>query len=77
MTTLFNSTDFVKPTNPRFGQGILATRPTYHVEHSAADATWWSIESARMERARGWDARIDRMANEAAALDALTRGLTF
>ena len=72
MTILFDATRPVKTTRParRFGAGILATRPVYTSDHTAADEAWWAAESARLE-----DARFDWMAAETAALDSLTRGL--
>jgi hypothetical protein len=71
MTILYDATRPVKTTR-RFGAGILATYPTYRVDYSAADAAWLAADNARREAE---NRMFDRMAREAAALDALTRGL--
>lgn len=71
MTTLFDATRPVKTTRTRrFGAGLLATAPVFAVGYEASDAAWWAAESARRE-----DEALDRMAGEAAALDAMERGL--
>ena len=74
MTTLYDATRPVKAACParRFGAGILPTYPVYMSDHTAADEAWWAAESARME-----EARLDQIAAESVALDALTRGLIF
>lgn len=40
----------------RFGEGILATRPTYRLDCTLEDDAWWMEEARREE-----DRLIDRM----------------
>ena len=56
----------------RFGAGLLATYPTYRVNHTAADEAWLIEDNAQ----RDAESRmIDRRYFESAAVDALSRGL--
>ena len=77
MTTLFNSTDFIK-TRRNFGRGILASYPHYFAPFTASDASFWVAETDRMERVRNArTARIDRAARQSAAVAAYEHGVVF
>ena len=70
MTILFDARRPVK-TSRRFGSGLLAWTPTSRAPYPTHDdAAWWAAESARLE-----NARLDRLAEEAAAIDRHERGL--
>jgi hypothetical protein len=71
MTTLFSSLAPVKPAR-RFGVGILATRPAYRADHTAADAAWLAADDARRDDE---DRRHDAAASESAHMDRYERGL--
>jgi hypothetical protein len=73
MTTLFDATRPVKTTR-RFAAGLVATRPTYRADHTAADEAWLAEDNARREAAAR-DRHYDAAADEARALDALCLGL--
>ena len=71
MTILFDARCPVKPAR-RFGAGILATRPTYRAPYTSADLAWLAADNARRDAE---NRHYDAMADEAAALDRLERGL--
>ena len=56
--------------SPHFGQGILASRPSFRVPFTVADVA----EASLMFAESGRDAEFDRLADEAAFLDRYTRG---
>jgi hypothetical protein len=71
VTILYPTPAAVKPAR-NFGRGLLASRPVYRADHSAADEAWLVEDNARREaEAR----RFDAMAAESAALDRLEAGL--
>ncbi len=51
MTILYPAPAPVKTARParRFGQGILATHPTYRPDHTASDAAWLTEDNARRD----------------------------
>lgn len=71
MTILYPAPAAVKSAR-RFGAGLLATRPTYRADHTAADAAWLAADNARRERL---DRRVDELAVERDALSRLEAGL--
>jgi hypothetical protein len=64
MTILFDATRPVKSTR-RFGAGILASAPHYHVsDHSVSDEAWLAEDNTRRE----YEAWLDRLEAESDAI---------
>jgi hypothetical protein len=75
MTTLYHFAAPVKPAR-RFGAGLLAARPSYRADHTAADEAWLVEDNARRERAaRELDRLVDELYEESEATRRLEAGL--
>jgi hypothetical protein len=73
MTTIFDSARPVKPTRDTFGRGILASHPTDSLPCTLDDLRW--AAEAFNATADDYDVIDEMAAVEAAALDAIERGL--
>ena len=78
MTILFDATVAVKPARNarRFGQGLLATYPTYRSDHTAADAAWLLADDLRREEAAkaAFNAELEAMFEESLAVERMSLG---
>jgi len=74
MTILYPAPAAVKPARKarRFAAGLVASRPTYLVDHTADDEAWLVEDNARRAAE---DRQIDRRYAESYATDCVSLGL--